>query len=52
MSADINDLRTKMNEKMNTEEGVRIWRNFDRYASYDDYKDLYMKVLPEIQKFE
>lgn len=29
-----------------------IWKNFERFALYDDLKDLYSKVLPEIVKFE
>lgn len=33
-------------------DGQRIWRNFKRFAEYDDLKDLYQKVLPSIQDFE
>ena len=37
---------------MDKDEAVRLWRNFDKYSTYDDFKDLYGKVIPEIQKFE
>ena len=29
-----------------------IWKNFERFALYEDFKDLYNKTLPEIKKFE
>ena len=33
-------------------EGQKIWRNFQRFADYEDLKELYRKVIPEISKFE
>jgi NAD+--asparagine ADP-ribosyltransferase len=38
--------------KVDVEEGQRLWNNFERYAMYDDLKELYMKTVPEIFKFE
>ena len=37
---------------MDKEEGKEIWANFENYCSYDNLKDLYQKVIPEMQKFE
>lgn len=37
---------------LDIEDGKRIWRHFKRFAEYDDLKDLYQKVMPEIAKFE
>jgi len=33
-------------------DGQRIWKHFQRFSEYDDLKDLYGKVIPEIAKFE
>ena len=33
-------------------DGKRIWRHFKRFAEYEDLKDLYSKVMPQIQLFE
>jgi hypothetical protein len=29
-----------------------IWDNFQRYAFYDDLKDLYTKTMPELNRYE
>ena len=41
-----------LKKKVDFEEIERIWKNFERYSMYDDLKDLYMKTVPEIFKFE
>lgn len=38
--------------KAEVEETERLWQNFERYALYEDLKDLYSKTVPEIQRFE
>ena len=38
--------------KVDVEEANRIWDNFQKYAMYDDLKDLYTKTIPEIKRFE
>ena len=38
--------------KTSTEETQQIWDNFNRFAFYDDLKDLYNRTLPELSKFE
>ena len=30
----------------------KIWDNFDKFCIFDDLKDLYLKTVPEISKFE
>ena len=37
---------------MDKNDAAGIWRNFTRFAMYDDLKDLYNKCLPELAKFE
>ena len=32
--------------------GQRFWRQLQRFAEYEDMKDLYGRVIPEIAKFE
>ena len=33
-------------------DGQQIYRHFKRFAEYEDLKELYSKVVPEIAKFE
>lgn len=37
---------------MNIKDGQRIYRQFQRFAEYEDMRELYMKCIPEIAKFE
>ena len=41
-----------LKKKVDFDEIQRIWKNFDKCAMYEDLKDLYMKTVPEIYKFE
>lgn len=38
--------------KMNKSDATSIWNYFQRFAEYNDLKDLYNKVIPELAKFE
>ena len=38
--------------KLGKEDAKEIWKYFERFAMYDDLKDLYKKTLPELAKFE
>lgn len=38
--------------KLDKREGTKIWKHFQRFAEYDDLKDLYNKCIPELAKFE
>ena len=29
-----------------------MWKNFEKYAQFSDLRELYTKVMPELQKFE
>lgn len=42
----------KVSQKLTQNEGQKIWKYFERFAEYDDFKTLYQKCVPEIQKFE
>ena len=33
-------------------DGKRIWRHFQRFAEYNDLKELYSKCIPQLAKFE
>ena len=37
---------------MENSEGVKLWKNFDHFAVYEDMKDLYQKTIPQISKFD
>lgn len=37
---------------MNIKDGQRLWRQYQRFAEYEDLRDLYNKCIPEISKFE
>ena len=37
-----------LKEKADFDEVTKIWKHFDKFALYDDLKDLYMKTVPEI----
>lgn len=41
-----------LKEKVDFEELGKVWKNFEKFAMYDDLKDLYMKTVPEIFRFE
>jgi hypothetical protein len=38
--------------KVDFSEIDKIWDNFDKFCIFDDLKDLYLKTVPEISKFE
>ena len=38
--------------KLNKNDATRIWKHFQRFAEYNDLKELYSKCLPELAKFE
>ena len=37
---------------MTVSDGKRLWRHFQRFAEYEDLRDLYRRCIPEILKFE
>ena len=42
----------ELNKSLTREDGRRIWRHFQRFAEYNDLKELYGKCIPQIAKFE
>ena len=48
----LNDLKNDLEKKLSHEEGRPLWANFQKYAVYDDLRDLYSKCLPAISSFE
>lgn len=41
-----------MSDKVGQHDLIKIWKHFDRFALYEDLKELHQKTLPEIIKFE
>ena len=41
-----------MSKMLGPSDGQKIWRHFQRFAEYDDLKDLYSRIMPQIQLFE
>ena len=59
MDAEIDHLSTELTannrllaRKTEKDDLREIWEHFERFALYDDLKDLNRKVMPEISKFE
>ena len=52
MNKDINNIKRDLMTKMDHIDGKKIWKHFQRFAEYDDLKDLYKRTMPEIMKFE
>ena len=59
LDADVLDLdmyvkktQAHIETKLDITESKKIWEHFQRFAMYNDLKDLYSKCLPEIAKFE
>lgn len=50
---DVTNNQTELlKQKVDFDEIERLWKNFEKYSLYEDLKDLYMKTVPEIYKFE
>ena len=41
-----------MGKRLSSTDGQRIWRTLQRFAEYNDLKELYQRCIPEIAKFE
>lgn len=42
----------KFDSILTLEDGKKIWRHFQRFAEYNDLKELYTKCIPQLVKFE
>ena len=49
---ELEELRRQTNDFLTKKDGIRFWRQLQRFSEYEDLKDLYQKVIPEISKFE
>ena len=38
--------------KLSKAAGEEIWQNFNKFAVYDDLRDLYQRTIPAIKQFE
>ena len=45
-------MATDIQTRLSGNDGKRIWRHFQRFAEYNDLKDLYNKCIPELVRFE
>lgn len=52
LGSEIDFAKKVCDEKMSLKDGQRLWRQHQRFAEYEDLRDLYKKCLPEILKFE
>ena len=52
LNVEVTRCNHNLNLKMDKNDGTRIWKHFQRFAEYNDLKDLYAKTLPELAKFE
>jgi hypothetical protein len=41
-----------LQDKATVEETQQIWDHFNKFAFYEDLKDLYNRTLPELARFE
>lgn len=44
--SEIDKLTQKFNRNLTIEDGKKIWRHFQRFAEYNDLKELYGKCIP------
>lgn len=49
---EVQENKTMQIQYLTKNDGVRFWRQLKRFAEYEDLKDLYNRVMPEIFKFE
>lgn len=45
-SKEIDQLTKKFNRNLTNDDGKKIWRHFQRFAEYNDLKELYSKCIP------
>ena len=51
-SQELDKQSTEIFKKLSSSDGQRIWRHFQRFAEYEDLRDLYSKCIPQLVKFE
>ena len=51
-SVSISENQKEIQTKLDKKEGKEIWENFNKFAVYDDLRDLYQRTIPAISLFE
>lgn len=52
MAKELDLIHKECMKKCNMTDLQRLWRQSQRYAEYEDLRDLYKRCIPEIAKFE
>lgn len=52
LNTDLVDLESRIMHKADKDETKKIWDEFKNYSSYNDLKELYNKVLPQMLTWE
>ena len=52
LGTELTNCLKNLHSKMDNTEGTKIWKHFDRFALYDDLKDLRHECIPQLAKFE
>ena len=45
-------INTSLDTKFEMKDAKRIWRHFERFAEYDEFNNLYKKLIPEIKNLK
>lgn len=48
LKEEIKFIYQSLDHKVEHEETEKLWRAFSKYTTFDDYKELYQKCIPEI----
>ena len=48
----MNRFQIDLKLKLDKNDASKIWEHFQRFAMYDDLKDLYSKCIPQLVKYE
>eukprot|EP00352_Strombidinopsis_acuminata_P001186 CAMPEP_0176346568 /NCGR_PEP_ID=MMETSP0126-20121128/6324_1 /TAXON_ID=141414 ORGANISM="Strombidinopsis acuminatum, Strain SPMC142" /NCGR_SAMPLE_ID=MMETSP0126 /ASSEMBLY_ACC=CAM_ASM_000229 /LENGTH=76 /DNA_ID=CAMNT_0017694147 /DNA_START=577 /DNA_END=807 /DNA_ORIENTATION=- len=49
---EIKEAHKEIDKKVDHEEGMKLWKNFNKYAFIDEFQALYKRVVPAISSFE
>lgn len=52
MGNEMDQVNNTLEKVLKVDDGKRIWKNFQRFAEYNDLKELYKKCVPQIADFE
>ena len=52
ISSEVYELKEDNEGKLSAAEGQKLWANFRKYATNDEFRSLYKKTMPAISSFE